>query len=69
MKANVDFYFSDQGSLIMLTPMSKEAETWTNENIYYESWQMFGDAIAVDPRIFEDLFEGIVENHFRICNL
>lgn len=63
---NMDFYFQDNGSIILLTPLSKPAKNWTKENVYYEHWQLFGDSIAMEPRSFEEVFEGITDAEFRI---
>jgi len=47
----------------MLTPKAKK---WAKENIQYESWQIFGEAIAIDNiKMAENIFEGLKEAGFK----
>jgi hypothetical protein len=60
-----DFYVKNCFSLILLMPESKKAEQWAKDNIYLENWQDNGQ-IAVEPRFFDDLYEGIKESNLTL---
>jgi hypothetical protein len=54
-----DFYYRNEGSIILLIPNTEDSQEWINENLYLESWQKQGNNIAVEPRSFEIIEEGI----------
>ena len=60
MKTNVDFKIVNCFSLLLLYPISLAGEAWIKENIYLENWQDNG-RIAIEPRYFDDIYEGIKE--------
>jgi len=49
----------------MLYPISKKAEQWTNSNISDDN-STFGGGIAIEPRYFEDIYEGIKKAHLTL---
>jgi hypothetical protein len=55
-----DFEVKNCSSLIMLYPVTKNAFNWINENLYLEDWQQ-NNNVAIEPRFFEDIFEGITQ--------
>lgn len=57
--ANIDFYFRNAISFILLMPVSNRAEQWVNKNITLESWQDRNE-IAIEPRMFEEIYEGLI---------
>jgi hypothetical protein len=54
-----DFYYRNEGSIILLIPNTEGSQEWINENLCLESWQKQGNNIAVEPRSFEIIEEGI----------
>lgn len=55
-----DFTASNHGSLILLTPLSESAQEWTTDNIPDDATWWAG-AVAIEPRYFEDIADGIIE--------
>lgn len=53
-----DFIFKNHGAIVTLTPLSKKALKWSSENIDTVSWQN-PDSIEIEPRLFDDIAEGI----------
>jgi len=49
----------------LLYPISKEAEQWTNRNIS-DDCNTLGGGIAIEPRYFEDIYEGIKKAHLTL---
>lgn len=54
-----DFYYRNEGSIILLIPNTEDSREWINENLCLESWQKQGNNIAIEPRSFEIIEEGI----------
>lgn len=54
----MDFTASNHGSIILLTPLTAEANTWVDEHLP-EDVQTLGRSIAIEPRYFDDIVEGI----------
>lgn len=55
-----DFDVQDAGSIILLRTVSEEAADWAAEHLP-EDAQRFADAIVIERRYFEDIYEGIVD--------
>lgn len=55
----IDITVTDEGTIILLHPHTHAAHAWLTENIQAESWQMFGDAVAVEHRYADDIIEGM----------
>lgn len=52
--------------MILLKMLTPKAKKWAKENIQYESWQIFGEAIAIDNiKMAENIFEGLKEAGFK----
>ena len=58
MEKKPDFLYRDEGSIILLLPQSETARSWAGENLQTEPWQD-KRAIAIEPRYFTDILEGI----------
>lgn len=58
MEKKPDFLYRDEGSIILLLPQNETAQDWTGENLQTEPWQD-KRAIAIEPRYFTDILEGI----------
>jgi hypothetical protein len=61
-----DIQIEDHGSIVLLRPTSPEASDWLDEHCAVESWQRFGDALAVDPRYVGHIIGGAREDGFSI---
>jgi hypothetical protein len=59
----MDFCVTCHGSIIMVRPRTAEAREWLAEHTDGQWW---GGALAVEPRYFEPLAEGIAEAGFTI---
>ena len=59
MKQLTDFYYRNEGSIILLMPNTEDSQDWVNENLWVEPWQKQGNNIAVEPRSFLIIEEGI----------
>lgn len=54
-----DILVNDQGSIVMLTPISPEAREWISQYVAFESWQWFGGSLCVEHGYADDLIEGM----------
>ncbi|MGI8923370.1 MAG: hypothetical protein ACR2HJ_04915 [Fimbriimonadales bacterium] len=66
--AETDFRVFNDGSVSILTPITDTAREWTEENVYFESWQTIGGSICIDHRFLVDLLEGILNTGFTIVD-
>ena len=55
----VDVRVNDQGSVVLLQPITEAASDWIDENIESEGWQWFGGALAVEHRYADAIIEGM----------
>jgi hypothetical protein len=55
MTNEVDVRFENQGSIILLLPLTSAGQRWIDENVSTESWQWLGGALTVDWRMAEEL--------------
>jgi hypothetical protein len=53
-----DFVFSDEGSIVMLQPVSDAAKDWADENLP-DDRLVWGPHVIVEHRYFADIAEGI----------
>ena len=58
MEKKPDFLYRDEGSIILLLPQSETARSWAGENLHTEPWRD-KRGIAIEPRYFEPILEGI----------
>ncbi len=49
------------GSIILLRPLTKRARKWLEKSCACESWQWFGEALAVEPRMVGAILKGALE--------
>jgi hypothetical protein len=55
------FEVRDEGSVVLITPLSKLAREWTEANVQLEAWQWFGGGFAVEHGYADDLLCGIAD--------
>jgi hypothetical protein len=56
--ADVDIALENHGTVVLLAPKTSAGQTWLNENVAAEPWQMMGGKIAAEPRLCENIVEG-----------
>lgn len=61
MAQTPDIKITDEGSIVMFTPMTKAGEDWIQQNVEFESWQMMGPSLCVDHLPAQGLVEGMQE--------
>lgn len=62
----LDVEVRNEGTIIMVTPVSIEAKDWVEENVPLESWQWLGGAFAVEPQYVADLLIGMNESGLAV---
>ena len=55
------FEINDQGTVVVVTPLSDEAKQWVDNNVFTEPWQEMGDGFACEPRMVESLLNAFAE--------
>lgn len=54
-----DIIVSDHGSVVMVAPITQDAQTWVAQNVELEPWAWMGGAFAVEPRFLDNLIDGM----------
>ena len=63
----VDFCVEDHGTVFVITPISRPAQEWVDENVQMADWQRVGKhAFAADHRPGRVLLEAICEYGFHV---
>lgn len=57
----VDVYCVNCGSIIQFEPRTDEARAWFDENVQSEGWQWLGNRLCIEPRLADNLLQGIIE--------
>lgn len=57
-----DFEFLNNGSIMLVVPLTPAAKEWVDYNLALESWQWMGNAFACEPRYAGDLAEGMTND-------
>jgi len=61
-----DVILRNEGTIVMLTPMTPDVKEWFDENVQSEGWQWMGESLCIDSRFAMDLVIGINEAGFSI---
>jgi hypothetical protein len=61
MTKKTNFLITDEGTVVLITPVSNEARQWVDENLSIEPWQWLGDGFGVEHRYASDILEAISE--------
>jgi hypothetical protein len=67
MKKKTNFLVTDEGTVVLITPVSDRARQWVDENLSIEPWQWLGDGFGVEHRYANDIIEAISEELGGIC--
>lgn len=60
MGKSIDVQVTGGGTtIVMVKTLTKEAASWVKENVATESWQWLDNAFACEPRMVNDLIEGM----------
>ena len=59
MSEKIIFEVRDEGTVVLIIPVTELAKKWVNENVQVESWQWLGQGFAVDHRYAPDLLQGM----------
>ncbi len=62
----LDVRFRDEGSIVMVEPLTEAAKEWVRENVPLESWQWLGSRFCCEPRMVKNLMNGMVEGGLNI---
>jgi len=61
-----DFKWFNDGSIVVLTPQSDEAEAWLDDNVMTPETMRWGRGIVVELRYINDLITGITADGFTV---
>ena len=62
----MDIKIDNEGSIIVITPLTSEARIWIDENCNIESWQWIGESLAIDHRFAENIILGLADAGFNV---
>ena len=63
MRKDLDFELQDEGSIVLLRPLTVAATHWVMDNIGEEA-QWFGRAVVIEPRYLGNILEGVTADGF-----
>jgi hypothetical protein len=61
-----DFSYSDEGSIVLLTPITAAANDWVQEHLPGDAMR-FGHSIVIEHRYADDILNGIVNDGLLIA--
>ncbi len=62
----VDVFIDNQGTIVAITPMTRAAREWLEDNCQTEPWQWLGVTLGVEHRYAGDIIEGLQEAGFTV---
>lgn len=60
-RLTADFFLQDNGSIVILLPLTTEAKAWVADHIPDDALR-FGKGIVIEPRYVDDICNGIVDD-------
>ena len=63
-----DFEVNDQGSIVLLTPMTESATDWVADNLPSDA-MTFGLSIVIEHRYAQDILAGISDDGLTVGGL
>ena len=67
MKRTIDFNLCDAGSVVGISPVTRDARVWFSENVQEpEPYQRWGSWTWMDRRLAAAIFDAIVADGFRV---
>jgi len=61
-----DVEVKNEGSVVLLIPMSDRGKDWIDENLQLESWQWYGNAAAVEARYADPIVDGMMDDGLEV---
>jgi hypothetical protein len=61
----IDFYVRNEQSIILLLPATDQAHEWVKTHLSIEDWQN-KNRIAIEPRYFDDIYEQLLYDGFKL---
>ena len=61
----MDFYYRNEGTIIILIPETDRARQWVKRKVHIESWQS-QDHIPIELRYFDNIYRGILSEGMTI---
>jgi len=62
----MDLLIQNEGSIVVITPLTSSAKAWIDDNCELESWQWLGASLAIDWRFAEDIINGMKDAGFNV---
>lgn len=56
-----DVTLRDEGSIVLVTPVTTKAREWVDENVSLESYQWFAGGFPCETRYIGDLVNGMID--------
>lgn len=57
-RKNADIRFEDHGTVSLIRPLTHKGVRWVTEHVEAEPWQVFGSAVAAEPRMLDAVITG-----------
>lgn len=55
----VDVFARNEGSVVLIQPLTQAAKDWLQDNVESEPWQWLGSNLVVDHRFADGLLRGM----------
>ena len=61
-----DIEVKNEGSVVLLIPMSDRGKAWIDDNLQLEGWQWYGNAAAVEARYADAIVDGMQDDGLEV---
>ena len=61
-----DVTINNQGTIVLLTPCTEQAQGWIDEHIPKDA-MYFGNGLVVEPRYVEDIIHGMIQDGLELA--
>ena len=61
-----DIEVKNEGSVVLLIPMSSRGKAWIDDNLQLEGWQWYGNAAAVEARYADAIVDGMQDDGLEV---
>ena len=61
-----DFIIDDQGTIVLFEPVSQRAKDWWDDSVEQHDWNKLGNSFAVERRMANAIYIGLVEAQFQL---
>lgn len=63
---SLDFSIRDEGSILLLIPLTEPARNWVHENIGRDGYQPLWPTVLLEPRYFRPILDALVGEGFEV---